>query len=123
VAITVREGTRDRPGKKGYTTLTADTAEDVKKLRGSELHKKIRQQGVNSIEKQMDGQRQGETIRYPNGMKLRMETAAAEDAIKYMRRHAPKGPPAVRISVTMGAYFKTMPDGSKRLVREGEEDY
>ena len=119
----MRQGTKTNPNKKRYYTLTADTREDVNKLRGSEIVRRIREQGVNSIEKQMKAQREGESVRYPNGMKLRLPIDQAEGAVKYMERNVPGGPPAVRPSVQIPGYFKTMPDGTRRLVREGEEGY
>lgn len=122
MAIRVRKGTRDDPSKEGYVTYSGDGPEDFQRMKGGELHKQIKRQGRENIEKQAEDQRQGEDVRYANGTKLRLPTRAAEDAIRYMRRRLPKGPPATRFTMNLGARIVTMPDGSKRIVRDDDEE-
>lgn len=120
MAITVRQGTKHNPNAKGFYRLEA-TGDDVRKMRGSEIVKQIKEKGALGIEKQMEEQRQGEDVMYPGGRRLRMGSNQAENAINFMRRRLPKGPPATKTMVTIGARIVTMPDGSKRIVRDYEE--
>jgi hypothetical protein len=121
MAIKIRPGSKHNPKKKGYYYITGDTPEDVKAMRGSDIVKQIREKGVSNLEKQFEDQRQGETVLYPNGKRLRMGTNQAEQAVNFMRRRCPKGPPPTTTRVSIGARIVTMKDGTKRVVRDYEE--
>ena len=121
MAITVRPGTKLNPKKKGFHYIYADTPEDVQKMRGSDIVKAIREKGFKNLEKQKEEQRQGETVTYPGGRKLRMKTSQAEEAVRFMRRKLPKGPPPTTTRISLGAHIVTRKDGTKRVVRDYEE--
>jgi hypothetical protein len=103
VAIRQFEGTEKEPGKKGYVTTVAETPEDCRKLRNSDLIRKTVEAGKENVAKQAEDQRLGEEVQYPNGKRLRLPTKQAEDAVAYMRRNVKGGPPRKRPTFQIGA--------------------
>ena len=79
--------------------------------------------GLENVEKQEREQRDGEAVKFANGHRCRLSNEHAHHAVNHMRRALPNGPPASRPTFTIPAYVKTMPDGTKRIVREGDPDY
>jgi hypothetical protein len=98
-------------------TITGDDAKHTKEIVEEHFPGTAEKTQAN-IQHQHEEQRQGELIAYPNGMKLQLAGDHAENALRFMRQHAPKGPPATKTTVMIPGYFK-----GGRLVREGDPDY
>ena len=117
--IKERMGTRDNPNKRGYFTITGDTPEDFKKIKGSQLLKKIHRQGQDAKLKRVatlvsEGR---ETVVFPSGKKAEYTPPEAEYARSTIRALGKKVP-ATKITFQMGARIITKPDGTKAVVRD-----
>jgi hypothetical protein len=84
---------------------------------------KTAEKAAENIERQDREQREGEWVKFQNEMKLRMSQQDAARAVGFMSKALPRGAPSTRPTFQMPGYFKTMPDGTRRLVRAGDPDY
>jgi len=120
VAIKEYQGTPRRPGKKGYVTKVFSGA-DLKKARGL-LDKQAKESAAKHRETMANWKN---PIRNHRGQ-LRHVSDKSLGLIRELQkanpRLYPKGTPSVRTTVSISGYIKTMPDGTKRVVRDGEEE-
>lgn len=123
MAIKEVQGTPNRPGRKGYVTTTF-TGKDVRKARGlldkqaKESAEKINAEKATYRNVMRNHRGQVKTVDDQGAQQIEVMMKAQSN-----RRFYPRGAPATRPTFTMPGYFKKMPDGTRKLVREGEEGY
>ena len=120
MAIKEYQGTKNRPGLKGYVTREF-SGPDVRKARGL-LDKQAKALKAKIAEEKV--REWTNPVRNHLGQTRHVKAGSAERITLMQRankRLYPKGPPASRPTFTMPGYIKTMPDGSKRVVRNDEE--
>jgi hypothetical protein len=118
-----REDTRvakHRPMKR--VRITGPDLKHAKSILKEHFPKTAEKTAAN-IEKQEREQREGEWVRYQNEMRLRVSQEHAASAVSFMNKRLKRGAPSTRPSFQMPGYFKSFPDGSRRLVRVGDPDY
>lgn len=114
MAIKEVEGTPGRPGRKGFYTLKA-TGDDVRKMRGR-LDKQARV--ARERKAQYDAKKKIRVRNFAGSTKM-VNEKSLETILAMQRanpRRYPKGPPASRVSVCLGASIR-----NGRVIRDGED--
>lgn len=120
MAVKEYQGTPNRPGLRGYVTKVF-SGKDIRKARGI-LDKQAKESAAKIAEEKVSSWRT--RVRNFTGRVWHVTDRSAQQITAMQRGNKqlyPKGPPASRPTFNMGGYIKTMPDGTKVVVRDGEE--